>query len=177
MRIHRVKTLFLAAMTAAILLPSIVEADPKESVRRVVATTSYVSSGAQNSIMDRTKRVWTNDDFFSREPVALEETPAPAENPETAAKKPVEGSQELQQVEKEVREEMLVTARNRQKAYEDTIGIIEGRLQSETSEFRIQVYQKILEDTRGLQKINEQMLKRFEDASASGEPQPGAPQQ
>lgn len=173
MKIHRIKPLFLAAITAAILSPSTVQAGQEESASRGTVKRPNVSLVARNSIAGQTKRVWTNEDFPSREPVVpsstSEEGSTLTENPGAEAKNAVGDGQEFQQVQKEVREEMLATARNRQKAYEDTIGIIEGRLQGETSEFRIQVYQRILEDTRNLQKINEQMIQRFEDRTGSGE--------
>ncbi|MBI4442040.1 MAG: hypothetical protein HY649_01540 [Acidobacteria bacterium] len=176
MKIHPIKPLLLAAMAAAILYPVTVQAEEQESAPRVVATTPHATLVAENYIPSRVKRVWTNDDFPARELAApsdaLAEAPAPTGNPETA-----EESEELQNAEKEVIEEMLVTARNRQKAYEETIGIIEGRLQSETSQFRIEAYQRILEDTRSLQKVNEQTIQRFEALTANGEGQPALAQQ
>ena len=175
MKIRPIKSLLLAAMAAAILSPGAVQAEEQETAAQAVATTLYAPVVWETYVASRLKRVWTNDDFPAREPApssASEETPAPLGIPEAAEKGPAADSEEFQHAQKEVTEEMLVTARNRQKAYEDTIGLIEARLLSETSEFRIGVYQRILEDTRNLQKVNEQMLKRFEALTGNGEGQP-----
>jgi len=159
---------FLAALAIAglSLLPSPIYAQ-EEVPQPMLEAKASVPTGAIYSAVP-SKRVWTNDDFPSAipepEPVQAEEETAVSK---TAAEPavPEADAKKLQQVQEEVSEEMLAVARSRQKAYDDTLSLVQSRLERETDPFRIQVYQQILKDTLGLQEINRHLLEQFEAKS------------
>lgn len=119
----------------------------------------------------RAKRLWTNDDF----PSFLTPESEPKTEGESAATAPEPEGAEIQQVRQEVTEEMRASARARQKAYEDTLSLVQSKLETETNPFRIKVYQQILEDTAGLQKINQHLLEQFQERAGGEGEEPSAP--
>ncbi len=56
---------------------------------------------------------------------------------------------------------MQAIARGSQKAYDETIKMVNAKLQSETDSVRIEVYKKILEGTLALKEENNRVLDRF----------------
>ncbi|MBI4460682.1 MAG: hypothetical protein HY648_11565 [Acidobacteria bacterium] len=171
---RKVRILFPAAMVAFFIPFGMVQAQQKTLASRIpFSVGTGLNSTPERRTAEPNKRVWSNDDFPAREsetaPGEPEQGPVVAVAPEKAVASAADSSPEVEQAQREVAEEMLATARNRQKSYDDTIGLVEARLQTETSEFRKEVYQKILADTKNLKQINDQMLKRFESMSGAAE--------
>lgn len=106
----------------------------------------------------KAKRVWTDDDFASTKAQA---EAAPTPKPVAAA--PAEPAPE--QVRRQVQQEMVATARVRQKAFEQTINEIKAKLDAETDSFRREVYQRILNETMALNQNNQRLLERYAERS------------
>ncbi len=117
------------------------------------------------------KKVWTNDDFPAADaPAAPEKAdaqPAPAPKPavEVAAVPQAELSPDLQKARQDIAAEMLATAKAREKAYDDTINDVKAKLETETNEFRIEVYNNILRDTTALKEVNKHVFEQFGEKS------------
>lgn len=127
----------------------------------------------------RARRIWTNDDFEPRQ-----EAPAPASGKAAAQRPdqpliqttdpaamvpirvPAEGASapapEEAAVRAELAQELLRTARARQKAYTETMNITRARLDQETDAFRAEVYRKIQSDTEALIETNRRMIEELE---------------
>jgi len=105
------------------------------------------------------RRIWTNDDFASAPaaPAPAQAAPAPKAEPKPAPKA-LAPDPDIEAARKEVLGEVLATARARRKAYEDSIVIIQAKLQKEANPFRIDVLQKILKDTQDLSATNQRLL-------------------
>ena len=121
------------------------------------------------------KRVWTNDDFQPADPgPAIEQSnpkPATSAKPavELAISQQSEENPDLVKARKEVVDEMITTAKAREKAYDDTISDVKAKLETETNEFRIEVYNNILRDTAALKAVNKRALEQF---GVKSEPKP-----
>ena len=140
---------------------------PTISIYMFLTSYAFLAQAADSAQPARSKRVWSNEDFPSRTTeTAPEVTPAavaPAPKPvvETKAKVDVPESPEIQKARQEVIDEMLATAKKREKAYDETIHDVNAKLEKETNTFRIEVYKNILRDTQALKEVNAQVQKQF----------------
>ena len=178
MKIRKIQSLAMWMIVTGCWLPSVSQAQPDARPQRVVIAVMTALPVAENCPHHPEERVWTNDDFIGS---SLEEVLLRPDDKVAAMEKAdtppafSKGGAELDKARREVEEEMLATARARQKAYDDTISLMKAKLETETSEFRATVYKQILEDTLGLKRINQQVLERFSEKSSSAEPEAKQP--
>ena len=131
---------------------------------------------AQAEPPKKTRRVWTNDDFT---PAAAPVAPAADKMPAAPAKLELsENGDDYTRLRKEVNDELVESARARDKTYEESLALIQKRMETEPDPFRVEVLKKIIADTEQLRESNRRILKQFGAAGKPGsdknEPAPPA---
>jgi hypothetical protein len=149
-----------------------------------VAAMDKLGSTAEqtNSSSEDLRRVWTNDDFMnlikpreaSESKIKPEAPPAAVSNqPSESKEQEPEESPEVQRARIELGPEIAPDFQAREKAFEETIATIKNRLVIETDSSRVEAFQKLLDATISMKKMNGRILEQL-GFHLTGESEEGA---